>query len=196
MDDSSERGGNASRSSEVGPTIVGGRPLGAGRGRHEIPRGIEVLVKKASVDAEFRKVLLEKRAGSSAEIGLELSAAESAMLNAVPRAQIERIIENTTVPDEQRRVFLGKLGAAMLAALGLGLGGCKPDTPIIPTTGSRSDPPPTPPPQPPPEPPRGIRPDLPPPHGESQSELDASERLIKVTGSRPDPPPPRDRSRK
>jgi hypothetical protein len=89
-----------------------------------IPRGIEVLVKKASIDRAFCEILLEKRAESAAEIGLDLSAAEAAMLNAVPRAQIEQIIENTTVPDEHRREFLGRVGAAMLALCGLGIPGC------------------------------------------------------------------------
>jgi hypothetical protein len=89
-----------------------------------IPRGIEVLVKKASIDRAFREILLEKRAESAAEIGLDLSAAEAAMLNAVQRAQIEQIIENTTVPDEHRREFLGRVGVAMLALCGLGISAC------------------------------------------------------------------------
>lgn len=105
-------------------TIVGGRPPGMGKGQVTIPRGIDVLVKKASVDPEFRVRLLEERAEAAREIQLELSRAEAAMLNTVPRDQIERIIEKTTVPDEHRRVFLGKIGAAMLAVLGFGLSGC------------------------------------------------------------------------
>lgn len=105
-------------------TIVGARPPGRSQPQQGIPRGIEVLIKKASVDAEFRTLLLEKRSEAAAEIDLDLSAAEAATLNAVPRAQIEKIIENAKVPDEQRRVFLGKIGAAMLAFLGLALPGC------------------------------------------------------------------------
>jgi hypothetical protein len=92
-----------------------------------IPRGIEVLVKKASVDSEFRAVLLKKRAAAATEIGLELSPAEVATLNSVPSTQIEQIIDNTAVPDEHRRVFLGKIAAAMLAILGIGLSGCSTD---------------------------------------------------------------------
>jgi hypothetical protein len=111
---------NADRHS-TGPTIVGGRPFAGRSVRSSIPRGIEVLVKKASVDPEFRKTLLERRAKAAEEIGLELTAAEAAMLDSVPPAQIGKIIENTTVPDEQRRVFLGKIGVAMLAVLGIGL---------------------------------------------------------------------------
>ncbi|MCP4231568.1 MAG: hypothetical protein GY771_15670, partial [bacterium] len=37
----------------VRTTIVGGRPPGSGKSNGSIPRGIEVLVKKASVDAVF-----------------------------------------------------------------------------------------------------------------------------------------------
>ncbi len=54
--------------------------------------GIEILVKKASVDSKFRELLPEKRAADAAEMGLELSVAEVATLNSVPRAQIEQII--------------------------------------------------------------------------------------------------------
>jgi hypothetical protein len=114
-----------------------GRP-GGDRGTQPIPRGIEVLVKKASVDPAFRQALLEKRAAAAAEIGLELSATEAAMLDSVPRSQIEQIVQNTTVPDEHRRVFLGKIAAAMVALLALPLSseawqfqmtGSRPDTP-------------------------------------------------------------------
>ena len=42
----------------VKTTIVGGRPPGSGKSLPSIPRGIEVLVKKASVDKDFRKLLL------------------------------------------------------------------------------------------------------------------------------------------
>lgn len=86
---------------KIEPTIVGGRPLAKNQSLQGIPRGIEVLIKKASVDPEFRTVLLEKRADAA--------------------AQIEKIIENAKVPDEYRRLFLGKVAAAMLAVLGIPL---------------------------------------------------------------------------
>ncbi|MBI5572700.1 MAG: hypothetical protein HY914_22340 [Desulfomonile tiedjei] len=122
MGDSSDRDRNGVSDSrrETGkaePTIVGGRPPGRGSGVRKIPRGIDVLIKKASIDPEFRAILLEKRADAAAEIDLDLSPAEAATLNAVPRSQIEKIIETATVPDEQRRIFLGKAAAAMLAVL-------------------------------------------------------------------------------
>ncbi len=107
-------------------TIVGGRPPGSGRGNVVVPRGIEVLVKKAAVDPEFRELLFEQRGAAAAAIELELDPAENAMLSAIPQAQLAQIVSQTTVPVEQRRVFLGRIAAAMLAVLGAGLAGCEP----------------------------------------------------------------------
>jgi hypothetical protein len=84
----------------------------------QVPRGIEVLVKKASVDPAFKAILLERRAAAADEIGLQLQPAEAAMLAAIPREQLETIIANTNVPEEHRRVFFGRVAAAMLAAVG------------------------------------------------------------------------------
>jgi acyl carrier protein len=101
----------------------------------QIPKGIEVLVKKASVDPAFKALLLERRAGAAQEIGLELDTAETMMLTAVPAGQLEAIIARTDVPQEHRRAFLGHAAAAMLAAVGTvataapawgGSLGCKP----------------------------------------------------------------------
>ncbi len=102
----------------VRTTIVGGRPTGSGQRVGPIPRGVEVLVKKAAVDAEFREVLLERRAAAAGEIGLELDPTEALMLAAVPADQLRAIIQRTTVPQEHRRAFLGQAAAAMLAAVG------------------------------------------------------------------------------
>ncbi len=98
-------------------TIVGGRPPGSGTQVGAIPRGVEVLLKKASVDAEFRKVLLEQRGDAARRIDLELTEAERTMLASIPAEQLERIIDNTKVKPEHRSVFLGNLGKLMLAAV-------------------------------------------------------------------------------
>jgi acyl carrier protein len=82
-----------------------------------IPQGIEVLVKKASVDAEFRTLLLERPEAAVAEIGLALGPAEAMMLRSVPREQLAAVIDRTSVPEEHRRAFLGRATAAMLAAI-------------------------------------------------------------------------------
>jgi hypothetical protein len=105
-------------------TIVGGRPPGNGTNVGSIPRGIEVLVKKASVDAEFRQLLIEKRAKAAQEIGLALDRAEQAMLSSIPGDQLEAIINQTKVTPESRRAFLGKAASVMLAALGVAVLGC------------------------------------------------------------------------
>ena len=103
----------------------------------QVPRGIEVLVSKASVDPAFKAILLKRRASAAEEIGLALEPPEVAMLNGVPEAQLEAIIARTKVPQEHRRAFLGKAAAVMLAAVGLTSPGCEPEMPA--PTGSRPD---------------------------------------------------------
>jgi hypothetical protein len=80
-----------------------------------ISRNIEVLIKKASVDPEFRQLLLDARADAAKEIDLVLDRAEVDILNGIPREQLEKIIKSTKVPPEQKPVFLGTFGKIMLA---------------------------------------------------------------------------------
>ena len=150
----------------VPTTNTGGRPPGSGRGTGTIPRGLEVLVKKAAVDPAFRELLFEQRGAAATGIGLELDPAENAMLSAIPQEQLAQIVSETTVPVEQRRVFLGRLAVAMLAVLGGGVTGC--ETPYrtqsagirsVPPAGIRPDQPTNAPPQLPPQ--AGVRPNMP-----------------------------------
>ena len=67
-----------------------------------IPRGIEVLVKKAAVDPEFKERLLRNRTGAAADIELELEPAEAMMLQVIPGSQLLTTIEQTTVPERQK----------------------------------------------------------------------------------------------
>jgi hypothetical protein len=146
----------------VRTTIVGGRPPGSGRSNMTVPRGIEVLVKKAAVDPAFRERFLEERGAAANDIALDLDSAEAAMLKAIPRQQLVQIIDQTWVPDEQRRAFLGKVATIMLAALGVGSTGCNSDDGVV-TLGSEPD---IPEPKPKPAPAaaiEGIRPDRPAP---------------------------------
>jgi len=83
-----------------------------------VPRGVEVLIKKAAVDAAFRDVLLDERAGAAARLELALEPAEEAMLAAIPRAQLDQVIARTTVSAALRPAFLTYAAAVMLAALG------------------------------------------------------------------------------
>jgi hypothetical protein len=113
---------NLAEQPAVRTTIVGGRPPGPGKGVGSVPRGIEVLVKKAAVDPEFKALLLAERSGAATEIGLELSDAEAAMLDGVPEAQLGAIIANTAVSPKMRPAFMGRAAAVMLAVLGTGSG--------------------------------------------------------------------------
>ena len=125
----------------VTTTIVGGRPPGSGQEVGAIPRGIEILVKKAAVDAEFRTKLIEQRSRSANEIGLLLQPAEAMMLDAVPKEQLEKIIAATHVKPEVRAAFMGKVAALMLAAIGMQTVGCDNFEPPA-STGIRPGPPP------------------------------------------------------
>jgi hypothetical protein len=166
----------------VRTTIVGGRPPGSGQAVGRIPRGIEVLVKKASIDPEFKVILLERRAEAAARIGLELEPSEAAMLAAVPAGQLEAIIARTEVAPEHRRAFLGQAAAVMLAAVGVVTTGC----PVV--TGSAPDRPPTEGIRPDRPPEKGIRPDRPPTKGVQPDQPPPPEKPLAPTGSRPDLP--------
>lgn len=86
-----------------------------------IPRGIEVLVKKAAVDADFRRELLSRRSAAAELIDLKLTTAEASMLDSIPAGQLEAIIARTQVDPPLRPVFMGKASTLMLIALGAGL---------------------------------------------------------------------------
>ncbi len=89
-----------------------------------IPRGIEVLVKKAAVDEEFKALLLRERAEAAEAIELDLDPAEAAMLNAIPASQLEAIIASTKVDEKVRPALLGRAAAVMIAALGVSGASC------------------------------------------------------------------------
>jgi len=145
----------------VKTTIVGGRPPGSGKAVGPIPRGIEVLIKKAAVDPEFKMLLLAKRDKAAGEIDLTLEAAEAMMLKATPRAQLEAIIAQTSVHPSVLPAFLGRAAAVMLVALGAGTLGCDK---VEVTDGIAPDRPPAKRVEPPPHipVPEGVRPDRPP----------------------------------
>ena len=78
------------------------------------PRGIEILVKKASVDGAFKRHLLAERSGAAERIGLELDPAEAAMLDTFPEAHLDKIIAETLVEPKLRSTFMGYSAEAML----------------------------------------------------------------------------------
>lgn len=106
-----------------------------------IPRGLEVLLKKAAVDGAFRSRLLHSRTAAAAEIGLELTPAEDQLLRSIPAAQLEAAIVHAPVTADQRAALQGSSVAAMVAALGLALlPGCG-GKPSSPPTQQRATPP-------------------------------------------------------
>ncbi len=143
------------------------------------PRGIEVLVKKAAVDAEFRALLLEKRAEAAEALGLELTAAERLMIETTPREQIEAIIDGTTVPEDQKPMFSSSWSGPVLLTIIVAAGavlvlstmggeptggtfGERPDVPLEPNAPVQVDPAEDTPAEPTPPPiTDGIRPDMP-----------------------------------
>ena len=116
---------DAAEQESVRTTIVGGRPPGSGKPLGPLPRGVEVLLKKAAVDPSFRKTLLENPMEAASSIQLELDPVEQSILHSIPEKQLVIVIEQIVVPEPQRRAFLGHAAALMLAALsGVPLPGC------------------------------------------------------------------------
>jgi hypothetical protein len=103
--------------SAVKTTIVGGRPPGSGKEVDAIPRGIEILLKKAAIDESFRKILLSNRLNAADAIGLTLQPVETTMLKAIPGAVLEQMVVATKVQPKIRHAFMGYTAAVMLAAL-------------------------------------------------------------------------------
>lgn len=100
-----------------GHTIVGGRPQAVKERRTDIPRGLELVVKKAAVDTGFREELLLKREKLIDELGIPLDPSEKTMLACVPLDHLEKMIAATTVPPAQRKTLAGASAAAMIAIL-------------------------------------------------------------------------------
>ena len=180
----------------VRTTIVGGRPPGCGKPLGDIPRGIEVLVKQASVDAAFRALLLAQRAKAADEIGLILAPEEETLLNHVPAAQLEAIIARTKVDPSRRSAFLSKAAGVMLAALGASAVVSEAD--IALSKGIRVDPNATPATQPTTQPTtrptteplsRGVRPDMPATQPAPQPLNRPANIPSPPGGARPDVPP-------
>ncbi len=184
----------------VRTTIVGGRPPDEGRALGRVPRGVEVLLKKASLDAEFKNALLKEPGDAARSIELELSEGERALLRAVPRKTLSQMVERIRVPARQRLAFAGTTAAVMLAALGTSLSGCdlvnptlgsSPDRPDMQTdsVGDETEEPDEP--KPPPVT-RGASPDRPPRRTTKGHSPDRPEKMPTM-GQGPDRPQPRTR---
>jgi hypothetical protein len=115
--DSEKKPGQPDEQEAVFTTTIAGRRLWSYAHVGTIPRGVEVLLKKASVDPAFRDLLLEQRGEAARTIDLELTDAEREMLASVPAEQLKKIIDNTKVKPEHKSTFLGSVGRVMLATV-------------------------------------------------------------------------------
>lgn len=101
---------------EYSKTIVGGRGQGHTT-RQDHPQGIEILIKKAKANPAFAQTLLNDPAEAAAEIDLELTETERAILRHTPGHTLRTMIEHTSMPARLAPVFRRARKAASLAAI-------------------------------------------------------------------------------
>ena len=97
-------------------TIVGGRSTD-NRPTGSSPHGIEVLLKKASVDGDFANVLFQSPEEAARLISLDLQDSEKRILLNTPRGTLQSMIRHTTVKRQQLTAFKTMSAALMLAAV-------------------------------------------------------------------------------
>jgi len=101
-------------------TIVGGQPPGNTRPQQVIPTGIEELLAMAAVDASFAAALERDRAMALEASGVELTATERAIFDAIDASALRRMTGSVghSLPEQDRRTFLGRSAAALVALVG------------------------------------------------------------------------------
>jgi Type II secretion system (T2SS), protein G len=97
-------------------TIVGGRSADSTPAGN-CPRSVEILLKKASVDEDFAKVLLESPEEAARLISLDLQDSERRILLSTPRSTLQTMIRHTTVKRHQLSAFRTMSASLMLAAI-------------------------------------------------------------------------------
>jgi len=97
-------------------TIVGGRS-GNTHPPGNSPHGIEVLLKKASLDGDFAVVLLQSPDEAARLIGLDLQDSERRILANTPASTLQTMIRHTKVPRQQLSAFKTMSAVLMLAAV-------------------------------------------------------------------------------
>jgi hypothetical protein len=95
-------------------TIVGGR-AGARDGSGGYPRGIEVLLKKAKVDAEFREQFLKEPLAVAAGLELDLLESEKKLLASATASTLRLLVNRTFVPKHHVPTFMSRNVPAMVA---------------------------------------------------------------------------------
>jgi len=99
-------------------TIVGGRPPESRSDLPPVPTGIQKLLRLASVDGGFREELLQRRGGIAAVARVALTPSESAILGAIPAAQLDTMIAALPPPPADRRTFLRQTASTAVMLLG------------------------------------------------------------------------------
>ncbi len=94
-------------------TIVGGRST-THKNPGNYPRGIEVLLKKAKVDPEFRGLFLQDPVAAAKSIDLTLTENEKKILASASGQVLQAMIYNTFVPKHHVRTFMTRTVPAML----------------------------------------------------------------------------------
>jgi ankyrin repeat protein len=94
-------------------TIVGGRAR-SNRLVGDFPRGIEILLKKASVDSVFGQYLLQDPTGAARSIALDLTPVEKSILTNTSTSILQKMIASTRVPKQHVKTFQTARTAAIL----------------------------------------------------------------------------------
>ncbi|HOX44188.1 MAG TPA: twin-arginine translocation signal domain-containing protein [Myxococcota bacterium] len=164
-------------------TIVGGRPPEAPAASFPVPVGLQRLLRLAAVERAFLQELIEKRAAVAGPAGVELTASERAILEAVPAEQLRAMAQAVPPPEPTRRDFLRKTAATAVVLLGgAALEGCPRGSGAADAGAAPEEPAPDRPAQPPKT--RGISPDDATPRPDN--------RLMDTEGgAAPHEPPPR-----
>lgn len=102
---------------QQGHTIVGGRPAGKRDPGVEIPRTLEILVKKASLDPVFLQKLVDERSGLADEHSLPLDTSERYMLDMIPEAQLRTMAAHARVPESQKSMLKTSSIGALVALI-------------------------------------------------------------------------------
>jgi hypothetical protein len=79
--------------------------------RPPVPAGIQRLLDLAARDDAFRDELCARRAAAAPGAGVTLTRSERAVLDAVPAAQLGRMIAGLAAPQPDRREFLQQAAA-------------------------------------------------------------------------------------
>ena len=168
------------------------------------PRGLELLLERATADPVFRDNLIRHRAQAAHDAGVALNPSEVAILEHVPFEQIHALVRAMPSRVQPRSSRLRQVASVMLAALAAPSPGCKDAPPPVSSDARDAGSPVV--------PPRrvaigGVRPDMPVPRAtgtdqdwtlpEEDAEVESPvpitpgrERLPSALGDSPEIPPP------